>query len=157
VSCLALAAASAPVALAQEGHPPISAIDVYVEMIPTSSGSVPLGALPPTLAPGSRPPAPAAPSAPLTPAATETLREQGGRDAPLLERIATAPELGAPQRVVPADLARIAEGSGAFGAVTDGSSRVPWLLAALVLITAAVAAGATRQRKRANAIPRVER
>lgn len=81
------------------------------------------------------------------------LEEVGREDAEALERTATSPELGAPERVVPAtpnelEPERLAIPNVALS-VTDGSSRFPWLIGSLALITGvAVGAAVTRRRTR---------
>jgi len=133
---------------AAAGAPPpadVAAIAVYVETMPTSSGSVVAGTTP-SEPDGSVPARLAAPAA-------AALEQQGGEDATLLERVATAPELGAPQRVVPTDDKQLEPKRTALPAIdisiSDGASRFPWLLAALALITGALtAAWAARRRPR---------
>ncbi len=130
-----------------EPPPPadIAAIAVYVETIPTSTGGVVAGRPPPSPA-GSVP-------ARLSAPAAAALEQEGGEEAGLLERVATSPELGAPQRVVPVDDKELEPERTALPAIdfsiSDGSSRVPWLVAALALITTALTAvWAARRRAR---------
>lgn len=135
---------SAPVASAREAPPEIAAINVYVEMIPTSAGAMPLGV---AAAPASGPTDPEPDSridSPLSPAAVAKVRAAGGADAPLLERVAVDPSLGAPQRIVPADLGEATSETSVTGVLGEGASRGAWLLAALALST--VAAAAARRR-----------
>lgn len=137
-------ALSAPPVGAAEKPPPadVSAIAVYVEQIPTSTGAV---------VPGQKSSGPA--KAQLSAPSAAALERQGGDDSAILERVATSPELGAPVRVVPADVGELEPERTAFPdvriSVAEGSSRIPWLLAALALITGALtAAWAARRRPR---------
>ncbi len=84
---LAVAAAFLPggEAASAKGPPPI-AVQQYIEHFPTGSGSVSVGK-------GTARPAVALPNA-----VAARLRATGGSDAAALEKIATAPSLGAPQR-----------------------------------------------------------
>lgn len=141
---VAVGALSGPPVGAAEKPPPadVSAIAVYVEQIPTSTGAV---------VPGQKSSGPA--KAQLSAPASAALERQGGDDSAILERVATSPELGAPVRVVPADVGELEPERTAFPdvriLVADGSSRIPWLLAALALITGALtAAWAARRRPR---------
>jgi hypothetical protein len=68
--------------------PDIAAILVYVETIPTGSGAK-------AVRPG------AEQKAPLPPATARKLRAEAGRDARILEEIATSSQYGAPQRKLP--------------------------------------------------------
>ena len=169
--CLS-AVLAGPAAAGSKPPPPldVAAIAVYVETLPTSSGSVVAGQAP--SAPGGSVPAR------LPAQAVTALEQHGGEDAGLLERVATAPELGAPQRIVPpvaprrtrtdkaariprtGNPARIPKRDGggdpertALPAIdislSDGSSRIPWLLAALALITLA-STGAWAARRQAR-------
>jgi hypothetical protein len=69
----------------EEPPPGVSSIDQYIEQIPTSRGSRVAGA-----GDGK--------GQPLSRKARRALREQGGPDAAALERIATSPAYGAPER-----------------------------------------------------------
>lgn len=139
---IAVGALSGPPVGAAERPPPadVSAFAVYVEQIPTSSG---------TVAAGQRPAGSV--EAQLPAPVSAALEQQGGDDAPILERVATAPELGAPARVIPTDRRELEPERTAFPDVTisvaDGSSRVLWLLGAIFLITVTLAALATRRRQ----------
>jgi hypothetical protein len=113
----------------------IAAIAVYVETMPTSTGGVVAGKQP--AAPvGSEPVELAAPA--------EAALAEAGEDAAVLKRVATAPELGAPQHVLPVDDKALEPERSVLGpldiSVTDGSSRLPWLVAALAVITGALTA-----------------
>jgi len=123
----------------------VAAIAVYVETIPTSTGGVVAGRTPPSPA-GSV-------TARLSAPAAAALEQEGGEEAGLLERVATSPELGAPQRIVPTDDKQLKPERTALPAIdisiSDGSSRIPWLVAALALITAALT-GAWAARRRAR-------
>lgn len=131
---------------AQAGPPPadIAAIAVYVETMPASTGSVVAGRAPSNPA-GSVP-------AQLPAAAATAVERKGGDDAGLLERVATSPELGAPQRVVPTEVEELEPERTAIPAINvsiaDGTSRIPWLIAALGLITAALTGAWARRRTR---------
>jgi hypothetical protein len=86
---IAVALAMAPPTAAQNPpeEPPsgVSSIDQYIEQIPTSRGSRMAGQ-----GDGQ--------GQPLSPQARRALREHGGSDAAALERIATSPAYGAPER-----------------------------------------------------------
>jgi hypothetical protein len=124
-----------PSALARKKPPPPNAaIAVYVEQIPTGGGSVAANAQ----AGGSK----------LPPAIEQKVRRNGGADAGALERLATAPGLGAPAR------ARRPEPRSAIGQSTPQAQTTPTdslgapqedrglvgLIVVLVLVTAAVVA-----------------
>lgn len=125
-----------------------AAVAVYVETIPTSTGRVVAGK-------AASDPAGSVPTRLSAPAAA-ALEQEGAEDAGLLERVATSPELGAPQRVVPADDKELEPERTALPAIdisiTDGSSRIPWLVLALALITAALTAVWAARRRRAEEI-----
>lgn len=144
---ICLAAELGRPAAARAAPPPedTAAISVYVETMPTSTGGVVVGRSAPVPA-GSVP-------AELPEAAATAVERRGGEDAGLLERVATTPELGAPQRVVPTEEDELEPERTAVPAIdiaiADGASRIPWLVAALSLITAALsAAWAVRRRTR---------
>jgi hypothetical protein len=136
VSCL-VAVAAAPTASAREAPPEIAAINVYVEMIPTSGGAVALGSATPTTTSSGEPESDAR-DLPLSSAAATKLRTTGGADAPLLERVATDAALGAPQRLE-RDGLDVPSETSLTKFLTEGESRGAWLFAALVLSTVAVA------------------
>ena len=139
-----------PTHASAEPRPPgdIAAIAVYVETLPTSTGAVVAGKEPSSS--GSEQLSGSIPAS-LPAPVVAALEEAGGEDAEALERVATSPELGAPERVVPAtpnelEPERIAIPNIAVS-IADGSSRFPWLIGSLALITG-VAAGAAVMRRR---------
>jgi hypothetical protein len=75
-----------PQARADDPPEDIPAVGAYVELIPTAGGSKQAGRRQKGRA------------LPLSETARSRLESAGGTDAPLLERIATAPELGAPTK-----------------------------------------------------------
>jgi hypothetical protein len=85
IAALAFAAPAPAQSPPEEPPPGVSSIDQYIEQIPTSRGSRVAGA-------GNRK------GQPLPPQVRRQLREQGGADAAALERIATSPAYGAPER-----------------------------------------------------------
>ena len=171
-------------ALAEDTPP---AIDQYVEHIPTGSGSQATGRPRPDrpTAPTGRRAAPSRgsaasgrgsaasgrhtgtrspPAVAALPARVERkLRAEGGRDSALLRRIATSPELGAPERVRvdKRERARLREVrktqaaqplSAAVGAVTEtGDGRVLALVIAMAVLTALAIAAAGLKRRAVRA------
>jgi hypothetical protein len=181
IAVAVVAAASAALAVPglarAEERPP--AIDQYVEHIPTSSGSQATGGSRPdrSTAPTGRRAAPTGRGsaasggtgtespvgvAPLPAAVERKLRAEGGSDGALLRRIATSPELGAPERVHvgKAERARLSEVrreqaaqplSAAVGAVAGtGDGRVLALAIAMGVMTAVAVAAAGRKRRAAR-------
>jgi hypothetical protein len=152
---LALPAPGAAQNPPQEPPPGVSSIDQYIEQIPTSRGSRVAGT-------GN------GKGQPLPPPVRRQLRERGGADAAALERIATSPAYGAPERPRRAptersrrktrDLVRAARdddsslSSGLSAAVSapgeDGEWRLGVLAVALVATTGALGAVAYRRRAR---------
>ena len=143
-AALLVAFAGPTAALAQ-----ISSADQYVEDVPTSTGGVQ----------GSSEGGGGDGSAPLSPAAEQALDASGGADANALRHVATSPTLGAPSQTLagagtPRDQNRevsvasaLSQGIGALGGVdARGSSTA--LLAALAVVTAAIAAFAVRRSRR---------
>lgn len=82
-------------ALAAAKPPP--AYNIYVEQLPTASGPKATGGTGGTATGG--PTGQTIPTVPLSPTATTILKREGGKDKPLLKKVATSPELGA-HRVV---------------------------------------------------------
>ena len=136
------------------GHPPsdASAYDQYVEQMPSSTGSRPVGAG-------------AGKKRPLPPRVAQRLRERGGTEAPVLESIASDPQVGAPARPAPAtpevrrelrsevtqdpDVAAPIGAIGALGDSGDGAGRrVAGLGLALLAITTALVGTAFWRRRR---------
>lgn len=138
-----------------QGSPPPplpgdAAVDQYREALPSGAGPVAPGAGKPEVAPL---------AAPLR----ERLLVRGGRDAELLERIATSSEYGAPQRTAGSDAGDALRGrpdrasrgpesrrgnpaSAAVTALRDGiGGRVGLLLFALLLVTGSLVAASARQ------------
>ena len=146
---LAVLALLLPAAAAAGPPDDNSGVDQYVEDIPTSEGSKPVGSN------GSG-------SAPLSPGAGDALAEQGGDDAATLEAIATQAGLGAPTQDLAARTAAGPAGtgddvtlgealSGSFGALAgtdDRGSAGALLLGLLVLTCVIVVAAARRSRRR---------
>jgi hypothetical protein len=95
---VSFATAGAASAAAPPGNPVqgVSAIDQYVEAIPTASGPKPTGQ-----SKGS--------PRPLPPHAAAEVREQGGEDTAALVEIATSPTYGAPSRSTLKDAAGVRE------------------------------------------------
>ena len=150
VAVLALAAvlAAPGAAFAQ-----ISSADQYVEGVPTSTGGV-QGTQDQGGGGGT--------TTPLSPAAEQALVNAGGADADALRHVATSSALGAPSESLrgagtPRDQDRqisvagaLSQGIGALAGVdAQGSSAA--LLAALALVTAAIAAFAVRRSRRGRA------
>jgi hypothetical protein len=84
-AALSIAAPAVAQTPPEEPPPDVSSIEQYIEQIPTSRGSRVAGQ-------GDEK------GQPLAPRARRALREEGGTDAPALERIATSPAYGAPER-----------------------------------------------------------
>ena len=139
----------------EEPPPGVSSIDQYIEQIPTSRGSRVAGA-----GKGK--------GRPLPSQVRRQLREQGGADAAALERIATSPAYGAPERPLgrateqsrrkSRDLVRDARDDDAsFGGALSAAVSAPgedgeWRLGVLAVVlaatTAALGAAAYRRRGR---------
>jgi hypothetical protein len=147
-AALLVAFAGPTAALAQ-----ISSADQYVEDVPTSTGGA-QGSSGGGGGGGGDDDA-----APLSPAAEQALDESGGADANALRHVATSPTLGAPSQTLagagtPRDQNRevsvasaLSQGIGALAGVdARGSSTA--LLAALAIVTAAIAAFAVRRSRR---------
>jgi hypothetical protein len=149
VAAFLVAASLAPSAGAAHtpGHPPPAAIEQYIEQVPTSQGSRPAGV-------GK------ARKRPLPQSVRQRLVQQGGTDAPTLERIATDPTLGAPARKLkrPKGYAERAattddpDASRALSAAVEAAgsgsdARIIGLLVALVAITVLVGGLALWQRR----------
>ena len=119
-----------------------AAIAVYVEVLPSSTG----GVVP------QRVPADAAP-VPLLEPAQAAVEASGGADAEVLERVATAPALGAPRNTPAVRPESVEPARVAFptvvGSLAGESARGPWLIGGLALATG-VAAGAAVKRRRAR-------
>ena len=131
-----------PQAVAAPPPADTAAIAVYVEVLPSSTG----GVVP------QRVPADAAP-VPLLEPAQAAVEASGGADADVLERVATAPALGAPRntptvRPESVEPARVALPT-VVGSLAGESARGPWLIGGLALATG-VAAGAAVKRRRAR-------
>jgi hypothetical protein len=151
VAVLALAAVlAAPGAASAQ----ISSADQYVEGVPTSTGGV-QGTQDQGGGGGGT-------TTPLSPAAEQALANAGGADADALRHVATSSALGAPSESLrgagtPRDQDRqisvagaLSQGIGALAGVdAQGSSAA--LLAALALVTAAIAAFAVRRSRRGRA------
>jgi hypothetical protein len=142
----ALAALLAPAASA--GGPPedTSGVDQYVEDIPTSEGSKPVGS------DGNG-------SAPLPPPVSRSLADEGGSDAAALQALATQSGLGAPDQNLAGRTAEDPGGgdvtladalSGGIGALTgtDGRGSAGGLLLALLVLTCVIVAFAARRSRR---------
>ena len=110
--------------------PDASAVDVYRESIPTSAG--------PRVVDSDR----RGRATPLPPAVQRRLRGEGGRDAALLEHVATSAELGAPteRRVfgTPAPRSDLPKGWVPHGL---GSLAQPRIVVLLAFLVAAAAGG----------------
>jgi hypothetical protein len=130
----------------------ISSADQYVEDVPTSTGGV-QGTQDQGGGGGG------GTTTPLSPAAEQALANAGGADATALRHVATSSALGAPSESLrgvgtPRDQDRqisvagaLSQGIGALAGVdAQGSSAA--LLAALALVTAAIAAFAVRRSRR---------
>jgi hypothetical protein len=142
---LTLAAPAAAQDPREEPPPDVSSIEQYIENIPTSRGSRAAGTGKGT-------------GQPLSPEARRRLREEGGPDAAALERIATSPAYGAPDRPLrkSRELVRTpsdddASLGAAFSAAVSapgegGEWRLGVLAAILVATTAALAVAAYRRR-----------
>ena len=119
-----------------------AAIAVYVEVLPSSTG----GVVP------QRVPADAAP-VPLLEPAQAAVEASGGADAEVLERVATAPALGAPRNTPAVRPESVEPARVAFptvvGSLAGESARGPWLIGGLALATG-VAVGAAVKRRRAR-------
>jgi hypothetical protein len=120
-----------------------SAIDQYVEAIPTSSGPAPTGR--------------AGTSRPLPPAVVAQVREAGGDDAETLLRTATSPSYGAPglypNDFRPGDIARADTEPSPLDAVVSplagaDAPRLVFLLALLGAMTVTAFAVAARRQRR---------
>ena len=147
VASAALAFASPAFAQDSPPAPPApddSAISQYVEGVPGAAG---------TTTPGIKG---SVKSRPLAPAIRTQLQASGGSDAPILQQLATAPNLGAPARPRHAQRAVIrpseerASATGALSAAVTaagdgGSARFTILALALVAITMAMLAAARRR------------
>lgn len=135
----AWAAASAPEAVAGgDPTPPAPAVSQYVEMIPTSEGARTGGAA------GTK-------ATPLPSGVEKQLQEEGGRDAKVLEALATSPGYGATKKSGPGAVDRpAADAAGVLPSVAaeadDG--RFLGLLAVLLVLTSAAAAVALTRRRR---------
>lgn len=144
-AALVALAIAAPATAAERPPRPddVSAVDVYTENLPTSSGP----------RPGTGPDG--APPFALPPKVASELRESGAPDATVLEQVAVSPGYGAPSRPLP-DVPVSDESTGGApdvpGAVDvvaeAGSGRAVALLAALGVVTAALVAFAVRRRPR---------
>jgi hypothetical protein len=152
---LALAAPAAAQNPPEEPPPGVSSIDQYIEQIPTSRGSRVAGA-------GNRK------GQPLPPQVRRQLREQGGADAAALERIATSPAYGAPERPLKRaserplrksrELVRVPrDDDPSLGGALSAAASVPgeddeWRLGVLAIVllatTAGLGAAAYRRRGR---------
>jgi hypothetical protein len=152
---LALAAPAVAQNPPEEPPPGVSSIDQYIEQIPTSRGSRVAGA-------GNRK------GQPLPPQVRRQLREQGGADAAALERLATSPAYGAPERPLAGssepprrksrELVRVPRDDdsslgGALSAAAsapgeDGEWRLGVLAIVLLATTAGLGAAAYRRRGR---------
>jgi hypothetical protein len=142
---LALAAPAAAQNPPEEPPPGVSSIEQYTEQIPTSRGSRVAGT-----GEGK--------GLPLSPPARRQLREQGGRDAAALERIATSLAYGAPERplrksrkiVRPRSEDDASVGKAVSAAVSapgeGGEWRLGVLAVALVATTGALGMAAYRRR-----------
>jgi hypothetical protein len=142
---LTLAAPAAGQSPPEEPPPGVSSIDQYIEQIPTSRGSRVAGT-----GKGK--------GVPLSPPARRRLLEQGGRDAAALERIATSPAYGAPERplrksrkiVRPRREDDASVGKAVSAAVSapgeGGEWRLGVLAVALVATTGALGVAAYRRR-----------
>src|SRR5918992_2648277 len=142
--------ATAPAASAQQRPPrpdDTAAISVYMEIVPTSGGPE---ALPPTT--------PGAPSSengsvaptPLSASARRSLRTAPRAEADTLERIATSPRYGAPERRGSAEAVAAADDDAASAPSTLlrtalDSARLVVLIAGLVLLAAGAALYARRR------------
>ena len=88
---------------------------------------------------------------PLPRAVAEGLERQAGPEAAVLERIATSPQLGAPQPLPrpaenePVETPSLLEAATGIGLREDGGSLVP-LAIALALLSVLLAAAARRRR-----------
>ena len=128
---------------AEAAPPPAdtAAIAVYVEVLPSSTG----GVVPQRLAD-------AAP-VPLLEPAQAAVEASGGADADVLERVATAPAIGAPRNTPAVRPESVEPARVAFptvvGSLAGESARGPWLIGGLALATG-VAVGAAVKRRRAR-------
>jgi hypothetical protein len=116
-----------------------AAIAVYVEVLPSSTG----GVVPQRVAD-------AAP-VPLLQPAQAAVEESGGADAEVLERVATAPALGAPPSASAVEPESVASTKVAIptlvGSLAEESARGQWLIGGLALVTG-IAVGAAIKRRR---------
>jgi hypothetical protein len=153
VSALVAAAAVAPATALAQGSPPgplpdEAAIYQYREALPTGGGPVAPG-------PGTTR------ATPLLTSSQAALQADGGRDARLLERVATSSDFGAPQgplrrpdpearpaaapELPPPSLSRSVE--AAAGALADVPARLVLALALILGLTAAFAVAARRDAR----------
>jgi hypothetical protein len=150
VGALLWTAAPAGAATPPPSPPPApddAAIYQYRESLPASGGPV----VPDGAARGGQP---------LAPALARQLEQTAGSDAPLLERVATSPALGAPvsrrrgATPVPASAEPVADDEpaagdalGAAAGALDGNARLLVLLGAMLLLGGAAVAASAPQRR----------